>query len=81
VSPLATVLPQMGVNYLANGFFVVIVGGAGSLVGLILGSAFVGGLTSVLNYQISPALAQALVLLAAIAIVRFRPNGLAGTRR
>ena len=76
ISPLATVLPQMGVNYLANAFFVVIVGGAGSVPGLIAGSTLVGGLTSVLNYQISPSLAQALVLLAAIVIVRFRPNGL-----
>jgi len=81
VSPLATVLPQMGVNYLANAFFVVIVGGAGSIAGLLAGSTFVGGLTSVLNYQISPSLAQALVLFSAIVIVRFRPNGLAGTRR
>ena len=76
VSPLATVLPQMGVNYLANAFFVVIVGGAGSVAGLIAGSTFVGGLTSVLDYQISPSLAQALVLLAAIVMVRLRPNGL-----
>lgn len=81
VSPLATVLPQMGVNYLANAFFVVIVGGAGSLAGLLAGSTFVGGLTSVLDYQISPSLAQALVLLSAIVIVRFWPNGLAGARR
>jgi len=76
ISPLAIVLPQMGVNYLANAFFVVIVGGAGSVPGLIAGSTFVGGFTSILNYQISPSLAQALVLLAAIVIVRFRPNGL-----
>ncbi len=76
VAPLAIVLPQMGVNYLANAFFVVIVGGAGSLAGLVAGSTFVGGLTSVLNYQISPSLAQALVLLAAIVAVRLRPNGL-----
>ncbi len=76
ISPLATVLPQMGVNYLANAFFVVIVGGAGSVFGLIAGSTFVGGLTSILNYQISPSLAQALVLLSAIVIVRFRPHGL-----
>ncbi|HEX4765964.1 MAG TPA: branched-chain amino acid ABC transporter permease [Lichenihabitans sp.] len=81
VSPMATVLPQMGVNYLANAFFVVIVGGAGSLAGLVAGSTFVGGLTSVLDYQISPSLAQAMVLLAAIVIVRFRPNGLAPGRR
>jgi branched-chain amino acid transport system permease protein/urea transport system permease protein len=76
ISPLAIVLPQMGVNYLANAFFVVIVGGAGSVPGLIAGSTFVGGFTSILNYQISPSLAQALVLLAAIVLVRFRPNGL-----
>lgn len=76
ISPLATVLPQMGVNYLANAFFVVIVGGAGSVLGLIAGSTFVGGWMSILNYQISPSLAQALVLLAAIILVRFRPNGL-----
>lgn len=78
VAPLAIVLPQMGVNYLANAFFVVIVGGAGSIAGLLAGSAFVGGLTSILNYQISPSLAQALVLLAAIVVVRLRPNGLLG---
>jgi branched-chain amino acid transport system permease protein/urea transport system permease protein len=76
VSPLAIVLPQMGVNYLSNAFFVVIVGGVGSLGGLVAGSTFVGGLTSILNYQISPSLAQAIVLLAAIVAVRLRPNGL-----
>ncbi len=76
VSPLGTVLPQMGVGYLANAFFVVIVGGAGSVAGLVAGSAFIGGLTSVLNYQISPSLAQAVVLLFAIIMVRIRPTGL-----
>jgi branched-chain amino acid transport system permease protein/urea transport system permease protein len=65
----------MGVNYLANSFFVVIVGGAGSITGLLAGSSFVGGFTSILNYQISPSLAQALVLTAAIVLVRLRPNG------
>jgi len=78
VAPLAIVLPQMGVNYLANAFFVVIVGGVGSIGGLVAGSVFVGALTSILNYQISPALAQALVLLAAIIVVRLRPRGLFG---
>ena len=76
VAPLAIVLPQMGVTDLANAFFVVIVGGVGSIGGLVAGSVFVGGLTSVLNYQISPSLAQAIVLLAAIVAVRLRPNGL-----
>jgi branched-chain amino acid transport system permease protein/urea transport system permease protein len=76
IAPLAIVLPQMGVNYLANAFFVVIVGGAGSIGGLVAGSVFVGGFTSVLDYQISPSLAQAVVLLAAIVAVRLRTNGL-----
>jgi urea transport system permease protein len=75
IAPFSAVLPQMGVDYLANAFFVVIVGGAGSIGGLIVGSALIGGLTSVLDFQMSPSLAQAIVLLVAIVTVRLRPNG------
>jgi urea ABC transporter permease protein UrtB len=77
ISPLTAVVAQMGVNYLARSFFVVIVGGAGSIPGVVAGSAVVGGIETFLNYLIAPTLSQALVLVIAIAIVRFRPNGLA----
>lgn len=79
IAPLTAVVATMGVNYLARSFFVVIVGGAGSVTGVVAGSAVVGGLESLLNYVIPATLSQALVLIMAIVIVRFRPNGLVPT--
>ena len=76
VAPLGIVFPHMGTNYLAKSFFVVIVGGVGNIMGVAVGSAFVGGLETLLNYQIPVSLSQALVLIMAIIIVRFRPQGL-----
>jgi urea ABC transporter permease protein UrtB len=76
IAPLTSVVAQMGINYLARSFFVVIVGGAGSVMGVVAGSTVVGGLESLLNYVIPATLSQALVLVVAIVIVRFRPHGL-----
>lgn len=76
IAPLTVVIAQMGINYLARSFFVVIVGGAGSIFGVIAGSSVVGGLETLLSYRVPPTVAQALVLVVAIVIVRFRPRGL-----
>ena len=76
IAPLTVVIAQMGLNYLARSFFVVILGGAGSIGGVAASSAFVGGLETVLNYQIPVTVSQALVLVVAILIIRFRPQGL-----
>jgi urea ABC transporter permease protein UrtB len=76
IAPLTVVIAQMGTNYLARSFFVVIVGGAGSLSGVLAGSSLVGGTETLLNYQIPPTVSQAVVLIIAIVIVRFRPTGL-----
>lgn len=76
IAPLTAVVAQMGVNYLARSFFVVIVGGAGSVPGVVAGSAVVGGVETLLNYAIPATISQALVLVLAIVIVRLKPNGL-----
>jgi branched-chain amino acid transport system permease protein/urea transport system permease protein len=76
VAPLAKVVTSMGANYLAPSFFVVIVGGAGSLPGVVAGAGLVGTLQTVLDYEIPATFSQALVLIIAVAIVRFRPRGL-----
>jgi branched-chain amino acid transport system permease protein/urea transport system permease protein len=76
IAPLTVVIAQMGVNYLARSFFVVIVGGVGSIGGVAAGSAVVGGVETVLNYHLPVTVSQALVLALAIIIVRFRPRGL-----
>jgi urea transport system permease protein len=76
VAPLASIIPQMGINYLAKSFFVVIVGGTGGIGGVAAGSMLVGGLESLFTYQMPPTLAQALVLTLAVILVRLRPQGL-----
>jgi branched-chain amino acid transport system permease protein/urea transport system permease protein len=76
IAPLTKVIALMGANYLAPSFFVVIVGGAGSIAGVAAGSTVVGGLETLLNYQIPVTVSQALVLVVAVVIVRFRPRGL-----
>jgi branched-chain amino acid transport system permease protein/urea transport system permease protein len=76
IAPLTVVIAQMGVNYLARSFFVVIVGGVGSIAGVAAGGGFVGGLETVLNYQVPVTVSQALVLVLAVVVVRFRPAGL-----
>ncbi|MBB3302207.1 branched-chain amino acid transport system permease protein/urea transport system permease protein [Rhizobium sp. BK077] len=75
IAPMTAVTAYMGVNYLARSFFVVLVGGAGSVAGVAAGSSFIGGLETALSYQIPTTVAQALVLVLAIVILRFRPNG------
>ena len=80
LAPLTAVIAQMGVNYLARSFFVVIIGGAGSVPGVVAASTFVGGAETLLNYAIPATLSQALVLVMAIVLVRLRPGGLV-TRR
>lgn len=76
VAPMSKVVPTMGAEYLAPSFFVVIVGGAGSLAGTAAGSMLIGGLRTILDYQVPSTLSQALVLIVAVVIVRFRPRGL-----
>jgi branched-chain amino acid transport system permease protein/urea transport system permease protein len=79
IAPLTKVIAQMGAQYLARSFFVVIVGGAGSIGGIAAGSGLVGALETLLNYQLPGTMAQALVLVGAVVLVRFRPRGLIPT--
>jgi urea transport system permease protein len=75
LAPLTAVTATMGINYLARSFFVVLVGGAGSIAGVAAGSGIIGGLETALSYQIPTTVAQALVLVLAVIVLRFRPQG------
>ncbi|HKU97915.1 MAG TPA: urea ABC transporter permease subunit UrtB [Vineibacter sp.] len=76
IAPLASVEAHLGTFYMGKAFFVVIIGGIGSVLGSVAGSALVGGLETILNYQIDPSLASAFVLVLAVVLVRLRPQGL-----
>ena len=76
MSPLVTVGPDVGVIYLARAFMVVVVGGVGSLLGLVGGGIIIGGGDALAGYFLNPTIANAAVLILAVIILRFRPGGL-----
>jgi branched-chain amino acid transport system permease protein/urea transport system permease protein len=76
MSPIVGLNPNMGIDFFAKTFMVVIVGGVGTLYGTLGGSVLIGGGESVLSTFIRPIIAQAFILLFAIIIIRFRPQGL-----
>jgi urea ABC transporter permease protein UrtB len=76
VAPMVSVDSHLGVSYLAKAFFVIVLGGIGSIAGSILGSALIGTAETLLSYRVDPSLASALVLIFSIVLIRFRPQGL-----
>jgi len=78
IAPRLSVSSTMGLSWLADSFLAVIVGGVGTFVGTIAGSVLLGGLGNVFRTLIPDftAIAQALVLVVALVVIRYRPNGL-----
>jgi urea ABC transporter permease protein UrtB len=76
IAPLVGVIPTMGLDYIVRAFFVVIVGGMGSILGA-LGSGFVLGETeSIITIISNATLAQILVFVIVIVLMLVKPKGL-----
>lgn len=73
VAPINTLDPQFGLLFLVNSFLVVILGGQGSLRGLVVAATVLGGSLSILQFVIPTVFAQIIVLVIAIVGVRLRP--------
>jgi urea transport system permease protein len=80
VAPLKSVSPEMGTTYVVDAFFVVVLGGAQSLFGTVASATLLGEMNGVLAYWYNDTIAKALVLLAIVVLIRFRPQGLFSTR-
>lgn len=76
LAPMVAVQPFMGASFLVRSFLTVIVGGVGSLAGVVGGAGVIGGTEGFVSYFSSSVLAQAVVLAIAIVIVRVRPAGI-----
>lgn len=76
IAPLASVDATMGQIYIGKAFFVIVLGGVGSVFGSLVGSLLVGTGETFLDYIVDPSLSSAVVLILAIIIIRFRPRGL-----
>jgi branched-subunit amino acid ABC-type transport system permease component len=81
MAPLVTIQPDMGLSFLGDSFLVVIVGGAGSIMGIVVSALLLAGVRAILSFSINPVWSYILVLLFATGIIRFRPQGLLGTKR
>ncbi|MEQ8348964.1 MAG: urea ABC transporter permease subunit UrtB [Sneathiellaceae bacterium] len=76
VSPLKSVSPEMGTTYVVDAFMVVVLGGVESLMGTIVSAAIIGEMTGAIAFLSNDTIAKALVLVAIIILIRFRPRGL-----
>lgn len=80
MTPLITINPEMGLPFLSQSFLVVILGGVGSLFGLIGGAVLVSFCRFFLSFFFRLTTAQIFVFLMAIVLIRLRPQGLFGKR-
>ena len=80
VSPLKSVSPEMGTTYVVDAFFVVVLGGVQSLLGTVASSFLLGQLSGAIAFWQNDTIAKALVLIAIVVLIRFRPQGLFVTR-
>ncbi len=81
IAPMLAVGPYMGDIYLVRSFFVVIVGGVGSLLsGTLVGSFIIGGSETITAIFVDQSIAQVAVFVLAILVLRFRPQGIFGEK-
>jgi branched-chain amino acid transport system permease protein len=73
--PVFSLYADLGVRFLVQGFLSVMLGGLGTFEGPVVGSAMVGAMSAGLPWVVPPVLADVLVFVIALVIVRFRPQG------
>jgi branched-chain amino acid transport system permease protein len=75
IVPLYQLSADIGIRFLVQAFLSVMLGGVGTFVGPVLGAAAVGIMASGLPWIVLPVLADPLVFVIALVIVKFRPQG------
>lgn len=90
VVPLFSLSADLGVRFLVQAFLSVMLGGVGTFEGPLLGAALVGAMIPGFQWireiggigaTVSPVVAEVLVFVTALVIVKFRPNGLVSRGR
>jgi branched-chain amino acid transport system permease protein len=78
LSPLYTLSPGIGGNFILAAFAVVVLGGLGSVAGAYFGGLIVGVVEAFAGFYIDPELKQAVWFLIFLAVLVVRPSGLFG---
>lgn len=80
LSPLVRVEPYMGLDYLLSSFFILVVGGLGTIEGLLIGSAFIGGTDTIVSAVFDKTAGYMSVLVISILFLWLRPAGIYARR-
>ncbi|MDD1780442.1 branched-chain amino acid ABC transporter permease [Enterovibrio sp. ZSDZ35] len=80
IAPLVRVDPYMGLDYLLSSFFALVIGGLGSVEGVILGSSMIGGVDQSLSNLFDKVVGYTGVLLLSIFFLWWKPNGIISQR-
>lgn len=75
IVPLYQLSADIGIRFLVQAFLSVMLGGVGTFEGPVLGASVVGIMASGLPWVVPPVLADPLVFVIALVIVKFRPQG------
>ena len=78
LSPLYTMSPQIGMNFILPAFAVVVLGGLGSVAGAYVGGFIVGLTEAIAGFYLDPALKHAVLFTVFIVVLIVRPSGLFG---
>jgi urea transport system permease protein len=73
---LGSIGSTLGTNYIVDTFMVVVLGGAGTLLGTVAGGIFIGVGNTTLEFMTNTSLGKVLVFLLVIAFLQWRPKGL-----
>jgi branched-chain amino acid transport system permease protein len=81
LAPIVAVSPSMGSAYIANAFMTVVVGGPAIVTGTSISAALLGSVQHVVSDRTSIVLGALALLVLAITILRFMPEGISGRLR
>ena len=80
MTPLFSVFPTVGLNFVLIAFVIVVLGGMGSIEGALLGGICIGIVQSLSSYYIAPAFGQMFFFMLFLLVMIFRPAGLLGRK-
>ena len=78
LAPIKSVSTTMGFPYAVNSFMVLVLGGVGSLWGVLAGSTLIGEAETVLSFIFNNVIGRLLVFLFIVIIIRIVPRGIFG---
>lgn len=68
--------PSIGLNYIVDAFIVVVVGGAGTLIGSLAGAFSIGVMNTFLEFWTNTSMGKVLIFVTVIIFLQWRPSGI-----